>query len=923
MQLPPPSTPRDHDRPLRDDVRWIAGALGQVIARLQGPQALDAVEGMRRAARARRRGDADAPSLEDQLALVRGLPLACQATVARAFTLFFLLVNTAEQAHRARRRRAYLRQLDSPAQPASPRWGLDLLAAAGHDADEVARALRELDVRPVLTAHPTEATRRTVLRLLARVADALQARDTATPADRAALEDGLRADVELLWLTSEVRHDRPSVLDEVSTVLWYLEDRLLDAVESVAASLEQAYREVYGAPIDLSTPLRPGSWVAGDRDGNPFVTPAVTLAATRRATYTVLHGYLERVRELVRDLSVSARVAGAPTALVRSLEVDRELLPDRWEANHLRDRDEPIRLKLTMIAGRLQATRRRIASLDAGAPQVLPAAYPSADAFAADLDLVTDALRRAGATHTLRAHLRPLRGRVQAFGFHGLLLDVREDSAEHTVALDELCAAVGLDPLDTAGLTAELLGRRPLRSPHLPLSERTQRVLSVLDTMRQVQEESGPEAARTYIISMTHGADDLLRVALLAREAGLLDLAEGRSSIDIVPLFETGADLDRAADVLGELIDNPAYRRQLAARGDRQEIMIGYSDSGKDVGMLTAAWALYRAQERLAERATAAGVRLTLFHGSGGTVGRGGGSPVWRAIAALPPGSIQGGIKVTEQGEVISQKYGLAPIASRSLEVMATGTLLAGFTDWRADLSADEVERFTATMDHLAGLARPVFRSIVHEDPALFQLFVGSTPVRELAHVHFGSRPAYRQRGAGTMEGIRAIPWVFGWTQIRLMLPAWLGTGTALQAVLNEPGGLAVLQRMDAAWPFFADLLSKVEMVAAKADPEVARLYVHALGGDEALLGRLLEELDRTVDAVLRIRGAEWLLERNPVLQQSMKLRNPYVDPLSVLQVHLLQAKRVMAGDDPARAEVDRILGTTLNGVAQGLRNTG
>jgi phosphoenolpyruvate carboxylase len=419
---------------------------------------------------------------------------------------------------------------------------------------------------------------------------------------------------------------------------------------------------------------------------------------------------------------------------------------------------------------------------------------------------------------------------------------------------------------------------------------------------------------------MARSADDLLRILVLAREAGLVDLAAEppTSRLDVVPLFETLDDLDRAPAVLEALLSDPVYRRQVDARGGHQEVMLGYSDSAKDAGLLPAAWALIRAQEALVAVADRHGVRLTLFHGQGGTVGRGGGSPVYKALGALPPDTVRGRLKITEQGEVISQKYGLMPIAERSLEVLVAGTLIAAELPPPADIAA-----FHAAMDELAALALPVFRDAVHADPALYALFLKGTPVRELANVHYGSRPAWRERGAGTMSGIRAIPWVFGWTQSRWMLPGWLGVGTALHTFAARPGGLDLLRRMARQWAFFDDLLGKVEMVLAKSDLEIADLYIRRLGADAALADRLRAEHARAVAAIQAIRGTDRLLDGQEVLRTSITLRNPYVDPLSLLQVALLERKRALPDDHPDRAGLDRVIGTVTNGIAQGLRNTG
>ena len=916
---------RPEDLPLHDDVRLLASTLGAVIRRLEGEDAFQAVESLRRASRARRRGQPDAPSLDELLKRVDTLPLETAATVARAFTLFFLLINTAEQVHRVRRRDAYLEKEDAAPQPGSSRWVMHRLRAEGRTAEEVAQAMRALDVRPVLTAHPTESTRRTLLGLQARVGDLLLAHERSPEWRSREIVEELEAEVELLWLTAEVQRDRPSVMDEVGNALWYLEDRLVEAASRVRQEILRAFMEEFGQQLNEFVPVRFGSWVGGDRDGNPYVTPDVTMAAARRSAYAILAAYRRDVESLVDRLSLSDLLAQTPKALNDSLERDREELPDVWRANRRRNKHEPVRLKLSFIAARLEATRRLIAARDAGVIAAEPAAYASAEPLERDLLLVRGALDEAGAARAREAQLDPLLARVQAHGLHGFLLDVRDHADVHSKAVAAVADSVGLGEPDLDLLRRELSGRRPLVGPHLPLDDDTRRTLDVFRVMRQIQQELGDAAARTYIISMARGTEDLLRVLLLAREAGLVDLAGDRpqSTIDVVPLFETLDDLDRAPEVVRALLEDAVYRRQIEARGRRQEIMIGYSDSAKDAGLLPASWALYRAQEALADIADSSGIELTLFHGRGGTVGRGGGSPVWRALAALPPGTVRGRIKITEQGEIISQQFGLLPIAERSLEVTVAGTLMHTFSDWRTELAAGEELQFREVMDGLSAHALPVYRALVHEDPAVFEMLLQTTPVKELAHVQFGSRPVYREGTAQSMESIRAIPWMFGWTQIRLMLPAWLGVGTALDRAIADPSTLDVLRRMAKAWPFFDDFLGKVEMVCAKTDLEIARAYVTHLDGDVRLVDRLTEEFRRTVRAVLAIRDAPDLIMDNEVLRTSIALRNPYVDPLSLLQISLLRRKRGMSEGDPQAKPIDDAIGTTLNGVAQGLRNTG
>jgi phosphoenolpyruvate carboxylase len=912
VPLPPPVA-RPQDGPLRQDVRWLAATLGRVVGRLAGEETFRAVEELRRACRARRLGVAGAPDLDALLARTRSLPPETARLTARAFTVFFILINAAEQAHRVRR----ARQDDlAAAQRGSVRWSLRRLRDAGRGAEEVARALASLDVRPVLTAHPTESARRTILDLQARLAEGLLTRDGAPEPQRRAIERHLEGEVELLWLTEEIRRDRPSVMDEVSNALWYLEDRLLDAASRVRERLVEAFEDEFGrglgpAPV---TPLTLGSWVGGDRDGNPFVTAEITLAAARRARRAVLDHYATALADLAARLSVSDRLATVSPGLKASLERDRDELPAVWEQNRRRNADEPLRLKVSFMRARVGAD---------------PPGYTTPQELERDLALLADALETVGAAHARRALVEPLLAQVRAHGFHGFRLDLREDAAVHTRALHDLTAAVGLGELDGAALRRELAGRRPLHAAHVTLAAPTDRALEVFRVMRAIQDEIGDAAASTYIVSRTRSADDLLRVLLLAREGGLVDLSRepALSRIDIVPLFETLEDLEHAPAVVRALMGDAIWRRQLEARGRHQEVMLGYSDSAKDAGLLPSAWALYRVQEEVARACAEAGVSWTLFHGRGGTVGRGGGSPVARALTALPPGTVHGGIKITEQGEIVSQNFGLPSIAERSLELMLSGVLLHRFEDWRSELEPGEEARFREVMDRLAAQALPPYRALVYGSSDLFKLFLETTPVRELVHVRFGSRPAYRGPGEQTIEEIRAIPWVFGWTQTRLMLPGWLGVGTALEAVAAEPGGLAVLRRMATAWPFFDDLLGKLEMVCAKADMAIARMYVRELGGDLALFDRLEAEFRRTVAALLRIRESDYLMRDNPMLQTAIGLRNPYVDPLSLLQVTLLQRSHAVppdaSADDPAAAAVSAGLASTLNGIAQGLRNTG
>ncbi len=931
-KVPTDPTTRPEDLPLHEDVRRLAAALGRVIRRLEGEAAFETVEHLRQACRARRREDSDARELAALLAEVSALPIEIAALTARAFTLFFLLINTAEQVHRVRRRSAYERSEDTPPQPASARWAMHELKSRGKSAIEVAAAIEKLDVQPVLTAHPTESSRRTLLALQSRVAELLLRRDIIASVERDAVEGALDAEVELLWLTSEVRHDRPTVMDEVSNVLWYLETRLLDAVEGARGALVRAFEEGFAesATVSASTPLRIGNWVGGDRDGNPFVTPDVTIAALRRASHVILGRYKVALDNLAERLSVSSRFADVPDALRKSLEVDSVALPAVWEANARRNEDEPLRLKVTFMAARINATRDVVASRDAGAAMILPHAYTRAAEFESDLSLVGECLLAAGALQTHRTLIEPLIASVRAHGFHGFVSDVRDHASTHSAALADIAARLGVDPLIGDSLRREVISKRALVGANLQVSEETMRVLDTFEAINTMQSELGEFAVSTYIVSMTTSADDLLRVLLLARDSGLVDLAADPpiSRIDVVPLFETLADLERAPEIMSALFVDDVYLRQLAARGNRQEVMVGYSDSGKDAGIMASSWALYVAQEKIAEVCRLHDVGLRLFHGRGGSVGRGGGSPVYRALAALPPDTVGGRIKITEQGEIISQQFGLLPIAERTLEVTLAGALMQSFTDWRKELTQDDIERATATMVRTAARSLDVYRELAHEGDALFNFFKKVTPADELAHARFGSRPAYRPGAPNGIDGIRAIPWGFGWTQTRIMLTGWLGVGTALSEIASEPGGIELLRRMTTTWPFFDDLLSKIEMVCAKADLEIAEAYVAALGGtaEKEMFELLRGEFDLTVATLLQIRGTEHLLDDNTVLQAAIALRNPYVDALSLLQISFMKKKRelgVQASGDDGMSQVQEALVTTLSGVAQGLRNTG
>ncbi|QQR89603.1 MAG: phosphoenolpyruvate carboxylase [Myxococcales bacterium] len=913
-------------RLLHEDVRWLSSTLGQVIRRLEGQASFEAVELMRTQCRARRRRDEGAPNLFEIYQHLEGIDEKQWTIVSRAFTLFFLLINTAEQVDRARKHQQMIDDAGGEHAPGTLPWAMLRLKEAGFTSKQVREQIAHTQVRPVLTAHPTEATRRTVLSLQARIADRLLERDHASETRIKEIEKEVEAEVEMLWLTSEVRHDRPLVMDEVGTNLWYLEDGFFEVGADLAQRTSEAFELVFGDALVPSAVVRVGSWVGGDRDGNPYVTPEITIEAVQNTAWSMLGKYIENINQLIERFSFSERLAPVPSSLRASMQKDCLDLPDIWEMNQRRDADEPIRLKLSFIRGRLRRTRQHLSEKPLQPLAATYVGYRDVAEFEKDLLLVDEALGKSGAHQTRATLLQPLLLRMQMYGFHGYDLDLREDAQEHTEALNEIAKLLRLEAFDAAALQKELLGTRPLVGDLSKLSKRSRRTLDTFHAIRTLQDRFGSESANTYIISMTKSENDLLRVLLLAREAGLVDLAAEipRSEIDVVPLFETLDDLEHASDVMKRLFQNPAYLRQLEARGKVQEVMLGYSDSAKDAGLLPSSWALYDAQRKLAQVCRDAGVQLLLFHGRGGSVGRGGGSPVVRALSALPPGTMDGIVKITEQGEVISQKYGIFSVAQQSLEVSLAGTLVACVEDWRKGVDQSEQSEFEQLMKSMSKEALVVFRDMVHEHAELFSLFQSSTPVSELAHVHFGSRPAYRDKGTGTFKGIRAIPWVFGWNQNRIMLPGWLGVGTALKKVMSDAKGLHRLQRMIKVWPFFDDFLAKVEMVCAKADFEIAELYISELCPEgRPLFERLKEEYRSTVDAILAIREQKALLDNQEGLQAALRLRDPYIDPLSLLQVKLLKLKKNHGEQSDETIRLRAVLSTTLNGIAQGLRNTG
>ncbi|MEZ4390596.1 MAG: phosphoenolpyruvate carboxylase [Polyangiales bacterium] len=881
---------RDPHAPLRADVRRLGELLGLTLKTVEGEPLFERVERVRAVAKSVRAGRADASALRDALADV-DVPTA--TSLARAFSHFLQLANVAEQHHRVRRRRHY-QSLGGAPQRGSCRAALQALRARGVAPDALREAVAALSVELVLTAHPTQALRRTVRRKHHRTAAHLAALDRAdlSPVERARVEDELAREISAIWATDELRASRPTPVSEAQAGLGEVEETLWDAVPAFCRELDLALRESTGAGLPLdAAPLRFASWMGGDRDGNPFVTAEVTEEVCLMARWVAARLYAKEVEALGDELSM-ARGTEALAALAGASR-------------------EPYREVLRRLRRRLEATVRwceeALEDLRAGrdARPSPRGALTAVEDLTAPLLACLESLRATGLGALAEARLTDVLRRVSAFGLTLLRLDLRQDSETHLEAMTEAAAALELGDyaaLDEAGRVEALLSL--LRRPELPplRAEADGPLARVLSSLRVV-ERQGPENFGAYVISMAERASDVLCVHALQRLAGLA------RPLRVAPLFETVDDLRDAPEVMRALYALPMYRAMI--RGE-QEVMIGYSDSAKDAGRFGSAWALYRAQEALAEVSREAGVRLTFFHGRGGSVGRGGG-PTYLAISALPPGSVEGRARITVQGEMIEAEFGLHDIAVRNMELYAMATLEATLTPPEGPMPA-----WRAVMDELARASTEAFRATVHRSPDFLAYFRSATPEQELPLLQIGSRPSRRRPGGG-VASLRAIPWVFAWTQTRLMLPAWLGVGEALDAALAR-GHEATLHEMATRWPFFRSTLDLVAMVLAKAEPGIAEVYERTLAPEvlwpqgDALRARFAD----AVRAVLRVKQHATLLDDNPVLSRSIELRNPYVDPLNLLQAELL--RRVRERDDPALV---RALLITMSGVAAGMRNTG
>ncbi|GDX16072.1 phosphoenolpyruvate carboxylase [Actinomycetes bacterium] len=889
---------------LRADVRKLGDLLGESLVRQEGQELLELVEAVRKAVK-----DGGGDDLLSTLSIEQSVQLV------RAFSTYFNLANVAEQVHRARV------LADARAQGGS--WmakAVDKIAAAqsakvsGHEfsTEDVNRWVNELMVRPVFTAHPTEAARRSVLNKLGRVAKLLD--QPSTEAQR----NQLAETIDVLWQTDELRVGRPEPLDEAMNALYYLDDLFKLTIPEV---LNDFKNEIKRLGVDLPLDARPlsfGSWIGGDRDGNPNITASITESAMVLQVGHAIRVTIAAMDELRQMLSVSTRITGVSKSLLDSVEEDLKHIPEFEERFKRLNVQEPYRLKATAIVHRLAFTRNRHAS---GGEHVAHRDYNNTSEVLADLALMRDSLLENRGELMATGLLERTMRTVSAFGLTHATLDVREhsDAHHHTLAF-----AYGDDYKSKnhqerfAILSSELASTKKLEFKKC--DERAQKTLDTFRAVFDIVKRFGPESIETYIVSMTKGSDDLLAAVVLAKQANLVDLSANTAVIGFAPLLETVAELRAAGEILEALLSDPGYRKIVELRGNLQEIMLGYSDSNKDAGIATSQWEIHRAQRKLRDVAIKHGVKLRLFHGRGGSVGRGGG-PTYDALVALPWGSIDGQIKMTEQGEVISDKYALPSLARENIELMLAASLEATVLNRAPRQSNESLDKWNSCMELISENSFSCYRSLI-DHPDLPAYFYASTPVEQLGEMMLGSRPSRRPDAAGGLDSLRAIPWVFGWTQSRQIVPGWFGVGSGLKAA-REAGKSEVIQEMLEHWHFFHTFISNVEMTLAKTDLAMARRYVEALVPKELhhFLDTIAAEFKLTCEEILKVTKKDSLLGDQPILARTLQVRDAYLAPLHLLQVNLLERVRDHSGEvDPT---LQRALLLTINGVAAGLRNTG
>ncbi len=890
------------DIPLRDDVRRLGALVGDLLAEQVSTQFFDDVEQVRTRAIARRESDAPLSDLNDALT---GLPPARAEAMVRAFSTYFQVVNIAERVHRIRRRRDYQRAGTAAPQPDGLQDALVKLKAQGVTLDELAQWLPRIDIEPVFTAHPTEAVRRALLEkeqlMVASLVDNLDGQRT--PGEAAADAARFRMALTASWQTTDSSPVRPTVDDEREHVGFYLVQVLYRVIPVLYESLQQALLDTYGQDLPLPRLLRFGTWVGGDMDGNPNVDAGTirnTLDAQRQA---VLGRYQKDLLQLASLLSQSTERIAVSDALQARVAHYEQLLPQ--VTSRPRHADMPYRLLNDRMRARVQAT------LDDA-----DGAYASPEELEQDIELILASLHANKGDHAGGFAVRRLLWRVRTFGFHLARLDVRQESSVHGRALASVLD--GQDAWDAADAVTRAARLAPFASGEqaLPASneEGGQRLDAVFAALADARRRHGADALGSYIISMAHDRSDVLAVLALARRGGLVDGADA-VPLDIAPLFETVDDLGRGTDTLRDLLADPVYRAHLAARGDVQMVMLGYSDSGKDGGIAASRWGLQRAQVELLEVAAESGIRLTFFHGRGGSISRGGGKTT-HAVDASPRGSIDGRLRVTEQGEVIHRKYGIRALALRSLEQSTAAVLRSSL---RPRAPEPREEQWRPVMDLVAQKSAQAYRAFVGQKDFM-QYFRQATPIDVIERMTLGSRPSRRLGEDAALSNLRAIPWVFAWSQARAVIPGWYGVGSGLQAAI-EAGHAATLKEMARDWPFFSTFLDDIAMVLSKGDLTIAEQFSRLSGGLHAtFFPQIQRELELTATQILALTGQDGLLQHDQRLALSIRLRNPYIDPISVLQVDLLRRWRESGGEDD---DVLRALVACVNGVSQGVQNTG
>jgi phosphoenolpyruvate carboxylase len=856
--------------PLWRNIDFLGKRLEEVVQKQAGAEVSKAVEHARSTTlQLRQKYD---PELEKRfLKWIEALDLSIATPVIRAFALYFQLVNLAEEVHRIRRKRHYESLPEHAPQKGSVEEIALKLSARGVTPPEIQKCFNQLSIEIVLTAHPTEAQRQTILTKLLRIALLLIDRERArwTPKEEAQFEENIYGEIEALWQTEEIRHRRVSPMDEAENGLFYLDHVLFTRVPRTLEKLERELNQFYGRRIRVPAVLSIGSWMGGDRDANPFVTHEVTRKVAERSRQMVLYKYIDSVDALIGRCSLSADFAPPPPSLLASLRADAKRFPKQARSLEGRFIQEPYRQKLVYMKYKLR-------EMMAGRT-----GYTSALKFLEDATLMHEALLHARSA--MAEDLDFLCRQIQIFGFHLVTLDIRDNSQSIHSAF-------------------EAVRTRKLTAP-------TREVMQTIRSIRDIQDHVDPKSATAYVLSMTHKKEDILELFALIKRAGLF----GR--VDLVPLFETIDDLRRCDDVMAELFLTPDYRKHLKARGDVQEVMVGYSDSNKDGGYFTSGWELYKAQLDLTEKAKQYGIKQILFHGRGGAIGRGGG-PLNQAILAQPPGTVQGRIKITEQGEMIHSKYGNPFMAERNLELVLSAMIEAELLRDPLDLKSEWVK----SAESLSQLSYKAYRSLVYEDPDFVTFFSQGTPIHEIQELNIGSRPSRRVAGSESIEDLRAIPWVFSWTQSRFTLPGWYGFGSAVR---QWSGDKKQLRQMYLEWPFFKAQIDFMEMSAQKADMHIARRYselVEDRAIRERIFSRIEEEYRWLLESILLITSESETLANNPTLQTSINLRNPYVDALSYFQISLLKAWRASGR---TREDLKRAVLLSINGVANGMRNTG